>query len=51
MTEDDSQLEPREPGGDTHGLAMERIKELEKQLKLKEAELSEKTIDSKARIA
>lgn len=42
MTEDESQLEPR--GGqdhisdvnNTHGVAMERIKELEKNLKLKE---------------
>lgn len=57
MTDDDPQLEPR--GGqdqisdtnNTHGMAMERIKELEKNLKAKEAELQEKTIDSKAKIA
>jgi hypothetical protein len=32
-------------------MAMERIKELEKNLKLKETELQEKTIDFKARIS
>lgn len=57
ITEDEPQLEPR--GGqeqisevnNTHGMAMERIKELEKNLKLKETELQEKTIDFKARIS
>ena len=57
MTDDEPQLEPR--GGqdhisdtnNTHSMAMERIKELEKNLKAKESELQEKTIDSKARIA
>ena len=45
MTEDDSLLEPRGGAGEvsennnTHSLAMEKIKELEKNLKLKEAEL------------
>jgi len=45
MTDDESQLEPKGGAGDvsennnTHSLAMEKIKELEKNLKLKESEL------------
>ena len=44
MTEDDSQLEPRAGGeitetNNSQSVAMERIKELEKTLKLKETEL------------
>ena len=52
MTEDDPQLEA--PGGgfsDQSGVAMERIKELEKALKLKDTELWEKTIEYKTKIS
>ena len=52
MTEDDPQLES--PGGgipDTSGVAMERIKELEKSVKLKDSEMQEKTIEFKTKIS
>lgn len=56
MTEDDPQLESLGPLGssaipDTAGVAMERIKELEKSLKLKDTEMQEKAIEFKTRIS
>ena len=51
MTEDDPQLES--PGGipDTSGVAMERIKELEKSIKLKDTEMQEKSIEFRTKIS
>jgi predicted phage tail protein len=57
MAEDESQIEPK--GGaaevseqnNTASLAMEKIKELEKNLKLKETELQEKTIEARSKIS
>ena len=56
MTEDDPQLESNGGAGisgipDTAGVAMERIKELEKALKLKDTEMQEKTIEFKTKIS
>ena len=49
MTED----EPQPEGGiiPGEGIAMERIKELEKTLKIKETELQEKSIEFKTKIS
>jgi hypothetical protein len=54
MTEDESQLvdgPATNEGQTTSAVAMERIKELEKALKLKETELQDKTIESRTRIS
>ena len=51
MTEDDPQLESPGAIPDTSGVAMERIKELEKLMKLKETEMQEKTIEFKTKIS
>lgn len=54
MNEDESQLVDgpvSHEGATTSAVAMDRIKELEKMLKLKETELQDKTIESRTRIS
>jgi hypothetical protein len=51
MTEDDPQLESPGLIPDTSGVAMERIKELEKSVKFKDTEMQEKTIEFKTKIS
>jgi hypothetical protein len=54
MTEDESQLvdgPATHEAQTTSAVAMERIKELEKALKLKETEMQDKTIESRTRIS
>jgi hypothetical protein len=54
MTEDESQLVDgpvSHEGQTTSAVAMERIKDLEKGLKLKESELQELVIESRTRIS